>query len=140
MATQQIKLEWNGSKVSKAMMKEARTRVYAASEYFRDALVKKLSGSRSGRSYRVPGTSTTYTASAPGQPPAVATGRLRQSVKTEIDEGKDYVESRTGTDLDYGRYLETGTRHMRPRPWLKPTFDEEESKLKKIIGGQEWTL
>ncbi len=43
----------------------------------RNSALDVLSGQRSGRRYLVPGTRTYYTASAPGEAPAVRTGALR---------------------------------------------------------------
>lgn len=99
----------------------------------RNKTLEKLSGARSGRTYFVPGTHRTYTASAPGEAPAQATSALRQSVAGETKiEGKEIV-GRVGTPLDYGRMLEFGTRRMAPRPWLKKAFEESEAKVKEIF-------
>lgn len=56
-----------------------------------------------------------HRASAPGQPPAVDTGKLRQSV-SHRPAGARAVE--VGTPLQYGEDLEFGTSKVKPRPWL----------------------
>lgn len=43
----------------------------------RNAELEVLKGQRSGRTYRKPHSKATYTASAPGEPPARRTGNLR---------------------------------------------------------------
>lgn len=113
-----------------------RKRMEEAVMEVRNTTLKTLSGPRSGRTYNVPGTHRTYTASAPGEAPAQATGRLRQNVATEIEEkGKDFIGS-VGTTLEYGKTLEFGDSRIAPRPWLKPSFEQTVSTLKKIFGGR----
>lgn len=132
----QVKLKFHTKKVVKAIDDAGSKRMLEACNEVRNTTLGTLSGSRSGRTYRVPGTSRTYTASSPGQPPAQATGRLRQSVKTAIEgEGKDII-GMVGTDIAYGKCLEFGTRTMAPRPWLKPSFEKTVPKIKQILGGK----
>jgi len=104
-------------------------RMQEAVNLVRNHTVEKLSGTRHGRTYRVPGTKVYYTASSPGEPPATATARLRQSIKTEIQDEAGLV----GTDVEYGLYQEMGTRNILPRPWLRPSFEESEPEVRKIF-------
>lgn len=54
--------------------------VESSASIIRDAIVEVIEeGDPSGRTYKVPGTDTTYTASAPGEPPAVREGVYRSS-------------------------------------------------------------
>ncbi len=113
----------------------------------RNETLLTLSGERTGRVYRVPGTQRFYIASAPGEPPAKATGRLRESVVGTVDyEGLNivgYVGIREGEQVpdskvtvgDYAKWLEYGTKRMEPRPWLRPSFEKSEDKIKGILGG-----
>ena len=57
--------------------------------------------------------------SAPGQPPAVQTGALRNSVVHQPATAANLV-ARVGTNLPYGKLLEFGTSRMAARPWLGP--------------------
>ena len=66
--------------------------------------------------------------SAPGEPPHVDTGRLRSSITFEFESSRSQFEARVGTNVIYGKFLELGTVHIRPRPWLRPAFF-------KVIGG-----
>jgi HK97 gp10 family phage protein len=77
----------------------------------------------------------TYTASSPGEPPAVATGQLRQSIKTSIEQVGLNIIGYIGSGIVYAPCLEFGTKKMSPRPWLKPSFEKSEPKLKDILGG-----
>ena len=59
---------------------EVAARAVRASNELRNAALNVLRGQRTGRVYRKPHTKhATYTASAPGEPPAVRTGMLRMS-------------------------------------------------------------
>jgi HK97 gp10 family phage protein len=121
---------------AKAKIKdEAFQRMVKAVNAVRNETLVTLSGNRSGRIYRVPGTMKTYTASSPGEPPAVATGQLRQSVRTQVDNSSSMVIGYVGSTLIYAPCLEFGTKKMSPRPWLKPSFEKSEPKLKDILGG-----
>ena len=57
-----------------------------------------------------------------GNPPAVDTGTLLQSITHSVDDdGKGNAIGCVGSILknpDYPRYLEYGTSKMKPRPWL----------------------
>lgn len=64
----------------------------------------------------------------PGEPPRKQTGRLRASVTYELD-ARD-LAGRVGTNVDYGRHLELGTRRgLLPRPWLRPAVSWVLSQL-----------
>ena len=93
-------------------------RMLEASQEVRNKAVEKLSGPRTGRVYKVPGTNRTYIASAPGEPPAVQVGDLRKSVKSGVEkDGRDVIGF-VGSDLPKAPMLEYGTRKMAARPWL----------------------
>ena len=69
--------------------------------------------------------------SLPGRPPAPRSGRLAESVDTDI--AADGLSATVGSDLDYGRYLEFGTRRMPARSWLLPAFQRLAPDLAKRI-------
>lgn len=113
--------------------KTAKERMETAVNEVRNEVLQALTGSRSGRTYKVPGTQRTYTASAPGQPPAQVTGELRQSISSEVEgEGKKIV-GRVGSDKKKAPMLEFGTKNMAPRPFLRPTFEKTAGKVKEIF-------
>jgi HK97 gp10 family phage protein len=58
--------------------------------------------------------------SAPGQPPAIDTGNLANSI-TEQMTGPGEGEVDVGAE--YGIYLEMGTAKMAPRPFLAPAVE-----------------
>lgn len=59
----------------------------------------------------------------------VDTGDLRRSIMLEMrDSGKTAEVEPT---VDYGAYVELGTRLMTAQPYLKPAFDEQKEKFKR---------
>lgn len=132
--------EWNS--ISDSIKHQMASRSYRAANELRNASQLVLRGQRNGRRYIVPGTGRMtyykrthtakitykrYTASAPGEPPAVRTGAFRMSwhPKMYIDytSGSYAVVSQVESTqrTDNGRYLlgeilEEGTGRMAPRP------------------------
>ncbi len=70
---------------------------------------------RTGRMYG------THQASAPGEPPANWTGELADSVTIEPGPGHSAYMI---VGAEYGPWLEYGTVHMAPRPFVEPTVKE----------------
>ena len=129
-----IKIEFkrNLNKVIDALDSIAGQRMTEACIHVQNKTKEKLSGKRTGRGYRVPGTKKTYVASAPGEPPAVMTGQLRTSIKYRIV-GDMKVTGEVGSELKKAPMLEFGTRKMAARPFLRPTFQEELPEIKNIL-------
>ena len=63
--------------------------------------------------------------SRPGEPPHIDTKTLHDSIMTETQKESDSVETRVGTNVKYGLYLELGTVKMLPRPFLRPALAKE---------------
>lgn len=106
--------------------------VKAATLILHKAVLQKLrGGGRTGEQYRIPGGARTYTASAPGEPPAVRTGRHLSM--WDFTFSKDGTVGRVGNTLKYALYLERGTSKMAPRPTLKPGLTENESKISRAL-------
>ena len=123
-------------KVDEAV-KNAKTKVQSktirAANHLRNAALNVLRGQRGGRVYRKSG-STTYTASAPGEPPAVRTGTLRMSwgIKAEGSGDGTYV-AEIYTNVPYARYLEEGTSKMAPRPFKERIIDEAKPNITQLF-------
>jgi HK97 gp10 family phage protein len=84
--------------------------------------------------------------SAPGEPPAVDTGRLRASITHRLEGGGYDSKTRgyVGTNVEYGPYLEFGTSRMAARPWLTPALEKHKEEIKRLIkdatvNGVRWT-
>lgn len=129
-----MRVEFNVDAIAGEIDKLMLARMEKAMRRARAIVLETLSGSRSGKRYKVPGTKGAfYTASAPGEPPAVATARLRQSIQTEVVTEGDQIIGVVGTDLEYGRHLEYGTRNMEPRPWIKPSIEKVLPELNDLF-------
>ena len=98
----------------------------AAADAGRNQVVQNLSGSRSGKTYRVPGTQRTYTASAPGEYPAVATGNLRSQIKRAL---RKPGTAEVGTPVEYGLALEKKSPSEGGREWLRPSLEQARPKM-----------
>ena len=129
------------------------SRSYRAANELRNSALIVLRGQRSGRRYKVPGTyrrqrdkvtgkmknGRYYTASAPGEPPAVRTGAFRISWQPESHVVFGSYISRISSDIrtDNGKYnlgeiLEKGTSRMSPRPHHDRIAEHAEPKIFKI--------
>ena len=138
---------------------EVQSRAFRAANELKSASNHVLRGQRSGRRYKLPGTygrqkdkatgkmrnGRYYTASAPGEPPAVRFGHFRESWerKTFVDNqaGKDFhvhgvIESglRVGKQSQYilGDLLEDGTDRMAARPYKQAVIDRALPRVQRI--------
>jgi hypothetical protein len=119
-------VKWYGQKVYAEIMDAMDKVNNKVALDVRNEAVQSMRGPKSGKTYRVPGTKRTYTASAPGEAPAVRLGTLRQSIQVEFI---SKMHRRVGTNIKYGKHLELGTRKMAARPYLRPALDRAVSKV-----------
>ena len=103
----------------------------------RNAELEVLKGQRSGRVYRKPYTKATYTASAPGEPPARRTGNLRMhwngQVKSEnASSGGVAIVAELESQESYAGHLENGTSKMAPRPFVERIKEMAMPEIQKI--------
>jgi len=95
----------------------------AAADQGRNQTLRNFRGSRTGHTYKVPGTNRHYTASAPGEFPAasgVRTGHLQEML--HIQEKGD--EMQVGTSVEYGLALEKKPPSEGGREWLRPSLEQ----------------
>jgi len=71
--------------------------------------------------------------SAPGDPPHKQTGTLLKSVAYELVTVAAKTIARVGTNIKYGRWLELGTKKMKPRPWLRRSLDAKRAQIIAIL-------
>lgn len=118
--------------------RQAVSRGVRAVNAIRNAELEVLKGKRSGRVYRKPFTKrATYTASAPGEPPARRTGNLRMhwngQVKSENASGGGVaIVAELESQEPYAGALENGTPKMAPRPFVEQIKEKAEPEIKKI--------
>ena len=115
---------------------EAKSRAFRASNELRNSALTVLRGQRSGRIYKRPFASGTYTASAPGEPPAVRSGDLRRSWRqktaSESTSKGMMVRPAITTEVKYAPWLDEGTPKMAPRPFEQPIIEDAKPKIKAI--------
>lgn len=103
----------------------------------RNAELEVLKGQRSGKVYRKPYSKATYTASAPGEPPARRTGNLRMhwngQVKSEnSSSGGVAIIAELESQESYAGYLENGTSKMAARPFSDKIKEEAMPEIQRI--------
>jgi len=114
-------MAWRGAEFLKQLKEKKKRRLEAACIHLKNAVKQNISEpSNDGQ-----------TPAGPGEMPHKDTGRLRASIAHEVDE----EVGRVGTNVIYGKFLETGTRFMPPHPYLVPTLAQEQSAIKNILKG-----
>lgn len=116
-----------------ALERLARRQANIKAQKLRTEIIRELSHAGTGRTYKSTHRyvkrddalvrrrrTKSHTASAAGKPPAVDTGRLRQSINVQkVAEG----HYRVGTNVPYALSLEFGTRKMAARPFMRPALE-----------------
>lgn len=141
------------SQITDEIQHEMERRSYRAANELRNSALLVLRGQRSGRRYKVPGTyrrqrdktdgkiknGRYYTASAPGEPPAVRTGVFRMSWQPTARVVFGSYISRIENDIKAGKYtlgeiLEEGTPggQMAPRPYQDRILDKAKGPILRI--------
>lgn len=134
---------------------EVKSRGFRVANELRTASNFVLRGQRHGRRYKVPGTyrrqrdkatgkmrnGRYYTASAPGEPPAVRTGMFRlgwkqRSYAEDLSGGQCNVHGVIENDQKVGSHLlgdilDEGTKRMAPRPYKQRVIDRA---MPKVLG------
>ena len=105
----------------------------------RNAELEVLKGQRSGRVYRKPHSKATYTASAPGEPPARRTGNLRMhwngQVKSENSSGGGVaIIAELESQEPYAGILEYGSSKMAARPFTEKIKEKAMPEIQRIYG------
>lgn len=147
-------LEGLGEDALQELRPQAEHAVMRAVVHLTNAIKTTLTGQRTGRTYKISKTGRLHTASAPGEPPAVLYGNLRNSVgwsKPTWDGLTVSAEAGVGLgtkpsgglpdpEKTYARRLEFGGMDSRgvyiaPRPYMEPTVVREEAQLNVILEG-----
>lgn len=63
----------------------------------------------------------------------VDTGRLRNSVSTEVTSDDDENNVYVGTNVEYAPHVELGTKRAEAQPFLKPAVADHQNAYKRII-------
>lgn len=131
-------LEGMGMAELEKLRPTAEKAVERAGRHLSNAVKKTLTGTRTGRIY-VNRRGRKHQASAPGEPPATLTGKLRQSITTSgpIWDGWN-VRVEVGSSMPYAARLEYGGVDRRgvrilPRPYFQVTMTREEPAIDRIL-------
>ncbi len=129
------KFDWHGPAVQAAIRAEMARRLSAATVIVLNRARELLSVSGTskgaagrnakGQFQRVYGANP----SLPGEPPRKQRGHLRRSLAREVNA----LVGRVGTNLNYGRWLELGTKKMAARPWLRRALTECRAAIRSLI-------
>ena len=120
-----------GEQVLREMRPKAEAAVLASVLDLEGEIKRTLSQPGTGRIYG------RHQASAPGDPPAVDTGRLRNSIAHTRPQWNGWeVSAEVGTNVEYAAALEFGTSRILPRPYMRPALEKArpriEARLRRI--------
>jgi len=136
-------MQWNGDQYLAEAERTYGDRVRAAGIYLQSRIRENISipsrtvgvgiiskGKNKGQTKKILGARGSNR-SKPGEFPHKDYGLLRQSIATDYDQST--LTARIGSALSYAKYLELGTRKMRPRPFLRRTLAEERETIRQMI-------
>ena len=66
----------------------------------------------------------------------IRTGKLKENIVIQkVEDNEIATEVKVGPNRDafYGAMVEYGTKNMRARPFMRPSFDENEDRIQKEI-------
>ncbi len=73
---------------------------------------------------------------SPPSHPQVQTGRLRSSITHEVGEGEVVI----GTNVEYSKWLEFGSSHNPPYPFLFPAVELKKPEIIEALKGHTVTI
>lgn len=120
------------SEVKEEIDRKIASRATRALNQLRNAELEVLKGQRGGRVYRKYPYKSTYTASAPGEPPARRTGALRLHWNGTVEASGGTVMIVLESQERYAGCLENGTSRMAARPFHDRIVEKAEPEIKKI--------
>ena len=129
------RLENNIDPTRSKIINRARQNLLSATTIWHNEIVNgQLTGQRSGRVYRIPGTRRTYRASSPGEPPASRMGILRNGYRFQVVTIDEQLTGEVGSPEMYAVWLEKGTSKRAARPHVVPAFDKRRSDIYGVLG------
>ena len=107
--------------ISRTVKRQVKPMIEHALSDLHGILAEELGGVKSGRVYRRPAPLTgTYRASAPGEPPAIASGDLLGSISLPSFIAPNIGQLRIGAP--HAGLLERGTARVAARPFVHPAI------------------
>ena len=117
---------WYGPQAKAHVKDMVSLRVSAAGRVFRDLIRKATSQMRSPP--------TSAAGEYPHQSAGLGFGHLTRNIQMEFDRAT--VTARVGTNVLYGKLLETGTRKMAARPLLSNAIRDFSSNVRAVLEGR----
>lgn len=124
-----------GTQGYRRMPKELREALYRTVKkhinVVRDRIRMSMRKKKTGRIYWIKGKK--HRASAPGEAPAILTGRLYRSIVPKMAPSK--IQARIMPKVFYAQWLEEGTKNGRilPRPYMTPAFDDTREEFRLAV-------
>jgi len=133
-----VVIQSNVREIMEKIDSTAKARMLEAVHVVRNRTVENLSHEHLyGRVYNVPGFKRKYTASSPGEYPATATGTLKKTIRWKVENEGTELVGKVGSEQEYAPALEYGTSKMKPRTFLRPSFEQCRDKIREIFT-REW--
>jgi len=135
-------VNWHGAHVRAKLKSIMARRIQMAARYLRDRIKEQVSEpnammitTKSGKRRVKRGTRGTNP-SLPGAYPKKVIGHFRRNIVVEFN--RSTMKSRIGTNVLYGKYLQTGTKKMAARPWLTLGLAQFGPQMQQILnaGGE----
>lgn len=126
------------SRVTQSLSEEVDFKLEEIANEYKNDLKNKLDvpPERSGETYHYK--ERKYTASAPGEPPAPRSGKLRDSVRVTKRGAFLFAKYSVWSPLKRAIWLEEGTSNMDARPAWRETFKENEAKYRQMLDEGTW--
>lgn len=121
MITVAVKINWRGPQTPAITQAVGRGLLAAANIHRNESVRMVQQGPKSGRMYG------RHQASAAGEAPASDTGRLANSILVRHTPGT--LTASVVCTAAYGLALEFGTRHMAPRPFMRPPISTKRAEI-----------
>ena len=103
----------------------------AATIEAKNLTIDMLNQPGTGRAYRRG--SVVHVASAPGDPPAPDTGRLKNSTQSEVFRSVGGALGVVSVNTEYAAALELGTETISPRPFLSAMARRHADRLRAVF-------
>lgn len=128
-----MSVEWNSQAVLARVEAAAMRGVVRGVESVREEAIRLMQETpHTGRIYRRRGVS--HQASAPGEPPAVDTGRHIAQITTDYDHPN--IAGTVTFRSKQAAWLEFGTARMAARPYARPALANKRAEIEADIGAE----
>ena len=119
-------VDWNGQRIKREILDELGNRLRRAA--FETTRHARQNVSGVGKTSRLKFFLKRFTG---GNYPKKRTGHFRRGITNEISRAE--LVARWGTNVEYGRFLQTGTRKMAARPWMSLTNRAMEKRIRQLL-------